>query len=103
MFLCVDVREREEVELELQVPLAQVSHQQKESVVRQLAALLHVLDADINMKSLHGQSDIRYKKLCFICSKYYIVLSSLTDCCPPSLVPYEQSIVVCLVELVFSA
>ncbi|XP_058252466.1 dyslexia-associated protein KIAA0319 isoform X2 [Hemibagrus wyckioides] len=56
--VCPDVREREEVELELQVPLAQVSHQQKESVVRQLAALLHVLDADINMKSLHGQSDI---------------------------------------------
>ncbi|KAK3571450.1 hypothetical protein QTP86_012078 [Hemibagrus guttatus] len=53
-----DVREREEVELELQVSLAQVSQQQKESVVRQLAALLHVLDADINMKSLHGQSDI---------------------------------------------
>ncbi|KAM9488878.1 dyslexia-associated protein KIAA0319 isoform 2-T2 [Clarias gariepinus] len=53
-----DVREREEVELELQVPLAQVSQQQKESVVRQLAALLHVLDADITMKGLHGQSDI---------------------------------------------
>ncbi|KAF5905715.1 dyslexia-associated protein, partial [Clarias magur] len=53
-----DVREREEVELELQVPLAQVSLQQKESVVRQLAALLHVLDADITMKGLHGQSDI---------------------------------------------
>ncbi|XP_053091118.1 dyslexia-associated protein KIAA0319 isoform X2 [Pangasianodon hypophthalmus] len=53
-----DVREREEVEMELQVPLAQISHQQKESVVRQLAALLHVLDADITMKGLHGQSDI---------------------------------------------
>ncbi|XP_017314573.1 dyslexia-associated protein KIAA0319 [Ictalurus punctatus] len=53
-----DGREREEVELELQVPLAQVSQQQKESVVRQLAALLHVLDADITMKGLHGQSDI---------------------------------------------
>ncbi|KAF4087926.1 hypothetical protein AMELA_G00077080 [Ameiurus melas] len=53
-----DVREQEEVELELQVPLAQISQQQKESVVRQLAALLHVLDADITMKGLHGQSDI---------------------------------------------
>lgn len=60
--MCVDGREREEVELELQVPLAQVSQQQKESVVRQLAALLHVLDADITMKGLHGQSDIRYNK-----------------------------------------
>ncbi|XP_060725815.1 dyslexia-associated protein KIAA0319 [Tachysurus vachellii] len=53
-----DVRERDEVEMELQVPLAQVSQQQKQSVVRQLAALLHVLDEDINMKGLHGQSDI---------------------------------------------
>lgn len=57
--LCVDVREREEVELELQVPLAQISQQQKDSVVRQLAALLHVLDSDITMKGLHDQSDIR--------------------------------------------
>lgn len=62
-YLCVDAREREEVELELQVPLAQVSQQQKESVVRQLAALLHVLDTDITMKGLHGQSDIRYNEL----------------------------------------
>lgn len=63
LFVCVDVREREEVEMELQVPLAQVSQQQKQSVVRQLAALLHVLDEDISMKGLHGQSDIRYNKL----------------------------------------
>ncbi|XP_059424227.1 dyslexia-associated protein KIAA0319-like isoform X4 [Carassius carassius] len=53
-----DPREREEVELELQVGVAQVSQQQKETVVRQLAALLHVLDSDIALKGLHGQSDI---------------------------------------------
>ncbi|KAI4873982.1 hypothetical protein NFI96_032060, partial [Prochilodus magdalenae] len=53
-----DLREREEVEMELQVAVAQVSQQQKETVVRQLAALLHVLDADIALKGLHGQSDI---------------------------------------------
>ncbi|XP_072536186.1 dyslexia-associated protein KIAA0319 [Salminus brasiliensis] len=53
-----DLREREEVELELQVAVAQVSQQQKDTVVRQLAALLHVLDADIALKGLHGQSDI---------------------------------------------
>ncbi|XP_016132122.1 dyslexia-associated protein KIAA0319-like [Sinocyclocheilus grahami] len=53
-----DPREREEVELELQVGMAQVSQQQKETVVRQLAALLHVLDSDIALKGLHGQSDI---------------------------------------------
>ncbi|KAL1259784.1 hypothetical protein QQF64_010361 [Cirrhinus molitorella] len=53
-----DPREREEVELELQVGVAQVSQQQKETVVRQLAALLHVLDSDIALKGLHGQSDV---------------------------------------------
>uniref|UniRef100_A0A4W4HBZ8 PKD/Chitinase domain-containing protein n=1 Tax=Electrophorus electricus TaxID=8005 RepID=A0A4W4HBZ8_ELEEL len=46
------------VELELQVAVAQVSQQQKDTVLRQLAALLHVLDADIALKGLHGQSDI---------------------------------------------
>uniref|UniRef100_A0A8B9H2J6 Si:ch73-215d9.1 n=1 Tax=Astyanax mexicanus TaxID=7994 RepID=A0A8B9H2J6_ASTMX len=57
---CVGVylREREEVELELQVAVAQVSQQQKDTVVRQLAALLHVMDTDIALKGLHGQSDI---------------------------------------------
>ncbi|KAI7806175.1 dyslexia-associated protein KIAA0319 isoform X1 [Triplophysa rosa] len=53
-----DPREREEVELELQVGVAQVSQQQQDTVVRQLAALLHVLDSDIALKGLHGQSDI---------------------------------------------
>ncbi|XP_063054502.1 dyslexia-associated protein KIAA0319 [Engraulis encrasicolus] len=53
-----DPREREEVELELAVGVAQVSQQQKSTVLRQLAALLHVLDADIALKGLHDQSDI---------------------------------------------
>uniref|UniRef100_A0A8C0YBF2 MANSC domain-containing protein n=1 Tax=Cyprinus carpio carpio TaxID=630221 RepID=A0A8C0YBF2_CYPCA len=47
-----DPREREEVEFELQVGVAQVSQQQKETVVRQLAAFLHVLDSDIALKGL---------------------------------------------------
>lgn len=100
--MLVDVREREEVELELQVPLAQVSQQQKESVVRQLAALLHVLDADITMKGLHDQSDIRYKKILFYCSKKYAVLyiffvHILIDYCN-----IFCSIEVSLVQLVFN-
>ncbi|XP_028836515.1 dyslexia-associated protein KIAA0319 isoform X2 [Denticeps clupeoides] len=53
-----DPRAREEVELELQVGVSQVSHQQRDTVLRQLAALLHVLDSDIAVKGLHGQSDI---------------------------------------------
>ncbi|XP_076827673.1 dyslexia-associated protein KIAA0319 isoform X2 [Brachyhypopomus gauderio] len=53
-----DVGEREQVELELQVAVAQISEQQKDTVLRQLAALLHVLDADIALKGLRGQSHI---------------------------------------------
>ncbi|KAJ8402788.1 hypothetical protein AAFF_G00364600 [Aldrovandia affinis] len=53
-----DPHKRDEVELELQVALPQVSLQQRNTVVRQLAALLHVLDSDIVVRGLHAQSDI---------------------------------------------
>uniref|UniRef100_A0A8B9H2Y6 Si:ch73-215d9.1 n=1 Tax=Astyanax mexicanus TaxID=7994 RepID=A0A8B9H2Y6_ASTMX len=58
--VCADLREREEVELELQVAVAQVSQQQKDTVVRQLAALLHVMDTDIALKGLHGHTVFRF-------------------------------------------
>lgn len=51
---------REEVEVEMLVALAQVSVSQKDTVLRQLAALLHVLDNDIHLRGLWGHSDIRY-------------------------------------------
>ncbi|CDQ74104.1 unnamed protein product [Oncorhynchus mykiss] len=49
---------REEVEVEMLVALAQVSVSQKDTVLRQLAALLHVLDNGIHLRGLWGHSDI---------------------------------------------
>ncbi|XP_021449155.2 dyslexia-associated protein KIAA0319 homolog isoform X1 [Oncorhynchus mykiss] len=49
---------REEVEVEMLVALAQVSVSQKDTVLRQLAALLHVLDNDIHLRCLWGHSDL---------------------------------------------
>uniref|UniRef100_A0A8C8LV97 PKD/Chitinase domain-containing protein n=1 Tax=Oncorhynchus tshawytscha TaxID=74940 RepID=A0A8C8LV97_ONCTS len=49
---------REEVEVEMLVALAQVSVSQKDTVLRQLAALLQVLDNGIHLRGLWGHSDI---------------------------------------------
>ncbi|XP_052350380.1 dyslexia-associated protein KIAA0319-like isoform X3 [Oncorhynchus keta] len=49
---------REEVEVEMLVALAQVSVSQKDTVLRQLAALLHVVDNDIHLRCLWGHSDL---------------------------------------------
>lgn len=51
----------EEVELEMLVSVSQVSVAQRDTVVRQLAALLHVLDSDIQVRALQGHSHLRYQ------------------------------------------
>ncbi|XP_071325524.1 dyslexia-associated protein KIAA0319 [Trachinotus anak] len=48
----------EEVELEMLVSVSQVSLAQRDTVVRQLAALLHVLDSDIQVRALQGHSHL---------------------------------------------
>ncbi|XP_038566272.1 dyslexia-associated protein KIAA0319 isoform X1 [Micropterus salmoides] len=48
----------EEVELEMLVPVSQVSVAQRDTVIRQLAALLHVLDSDIQVRALQGHSHL---------------------------------------------
>ncbi|XP_044064473.1 dyslexia-associated protein KIAA0319 isoform X3 [Siniperca chuatsi] len=48
----------EEVELEMLVSVSQVSVAQRDTVVRQLAALLHVLDGDIQVRALQGHSHL---------------------------------------------
>ncbi|XP_030013693.1 dyslexia-associated protein KIAA0319 isoform X2 [Sphaeramia orbicularis] len=48
----------EEVELEMQVSVSQVSVSQRNTVVRQLAALLHVLNGDIQVRALQGHSHL---------------------------------------------
>lgn len=44
------------MELELLVPVWQVSVAQRDTLVRQLAALLHVLDRDVQVRALQGRS-----------------------------------------------
>ncbi|XP_035019703.2 dyslexia-associated protein KIAA0319 homolog isoform X2 [Hippoglossus stenolepis] len=48
----------EEVELEMLVSVSQVSLSQRDTVVRQLAALLHVFDGDIQVRALQGHSHL---------------------------------------------
>ncbi|GAA6234690.1 dyslexia-associated protein KIAA0319-like [Lates japonicus] len=48
----------EELELEMLVSVSQVSLAQRDTVVRQLAALLHVLDSDIQVRALQGHSHL---------------------------------------------
>ncbi|XP_047453889.1 dyslexia-associated protein KIAA0319 homolog [Mugil cephalus] len=48
----------EQVELEMLVSVSQVSVAQRDTVVRQLAALIHVLDSDIQVRALQGHSHL---------------------------------------------
>ncbi|KAM4581000.1 dyslexia-associated protein KIAA0319 [Odontesthes bonariensis] len=48
----------EQVELEMLVPVSQVSVAQRDTVVRQLAALIHVLNGDVQVRALQGRSHI---------------------------------------------
>ncbi|XP_072249562.1 dyslexia-associated protein KIAA0319 isoform X2 [Leuresthes tenuis] len=48
----------EQVELEMLVSVAQVSVAQRDTVVRQLAALIHVLDSDVQVRALQGRSHL---------------------------------------------
>lgn len=47
------------VELILQVGVGQLTEQQKDTLVRQLAVLLHVLDSDIKVQKIQALSDLR--------------------------------------------
>ncbi|XP_023125606.2 dyslexia-associated protein KIAA0319 [Amphiprion ocellaris] len=48
----------EQVELEMLVSVSQVSVAQRDTVVRQLAALIHVLDSDVQVRALQGHSHL---------------------------------------------
>lgn len=50
------------MELELAVSVSQVSVAQKDTVVQQLAALLHILDSNIQIRALQSHSDLRYRQ-----------------------------------------
>ncbi|XP_059194804.1 dyslexia-associated protein KIAA0319 [Centropristis striata] len=48
----------QQVELEMLVAVSQVSVAQRDTVVRQLAALIHVLDTDVQVRALQGHSHL---------------------------------------------
>nr|XP_011765484.1 dyslexia-associated protein KIAA0319-like [Macaca nemestrina] len=47
------------VELTLQVGVGQLTEQRKDTLVRQLAVLLNVLDSDIKVQKIRAHSDLR--------------------------------------------
>lgn len=49
----------QEVELEMLVPVWRISVAQRDTLIRQLAALLHVLDGDVQVRALTGRSASR--------------------------------------------
>ncbi|MBN3314362.1 K0319 protein, partial [Atractosteus spatula] len=56
--VCPDPHRKDEVELELYVGVSQLSQQQKDTVVRQLAVLLNVLDSDIIVQKVQAQTEL---------------------------------------------
>lgn len=61
IFAFTDPKKNGLVELILQVGVGQLTEQQKDTLVRQLAMLLNVLDSDIKVQKIHAYSDIRYR------------------------------------------
>ncbi|RXM96527.1 Dyslexia-associated protein KIAA0319 [Acipenser ruthenus] len=53
-----DPRKKDLVEMELQVGASQLTEQQKDTLVRQLAVLLNVLDSDIKVQKIQAHSDL---------------------------------------------
>lgn len=58
--LSSDPRKDGLVELILQVGVEQLTEQQKETLVRQLAVLLNVLDSDVKVLRIQAHTDVRY-------------------------------------------
>uniref|UniRef100_W5MFC4 KIAA0319 n=1 Tax=Lepisosteus oculatus TaxID=7918 RepID=W5MFC4_LEPOC len=56
--VCPDPHRKDEVELELYVGVSQLNQQQKDTVVRQLAVLLNVLDSDIIVQKVQAQTEL---------------------------------------------
>ncbi|KAL4617096.1 dyslexia-associated protein KIAA0319-like [Arapaima gigas] len=53
-----DPQRQAAVELELRVPLSQVNQRQKDTLRRQIAALLHVPEMDVTLRGLHAASEV---------------------------------------------
>ncbi|XP_063779338.1 dyslexia-associated protein KIAA0319-like isoform X2 [Pseudophryne corroboree] len=67
-----DPRKQNLVELILQVAVGQLSEQQKDTLVRQLAVLLNVLDSDIKVQKIQAHSDLSTVILFYVQSGHKI-------------------------------
>lgn len=63
-FLLSDIRERDLVELVLEVSVSQVSHRQRDMLLRQVGVLLGVLDSDIIVREISAFNEHRWVFLC---------------------------------------
>ncbi|XP_066480881.1 dyslexia-associated protein KIAA0319 homolog [Tiliqua scincoides] len=67
------------VELILQVGVGHLSEQQKDTLVRQLAVLLNVLDSDIKVQKIHAYSDISTAVVFYVQSGHPFTVLKASD------------------------
>ncbi|CAI9600829.1 unnamed protein product [Staurois parvus] len=74
-----DPRKQSLVELILEVAVRQLSEQQKDTLVRQLAVLLNVLDSDVKVQKIQAHSDLSTVILFYIQSGHPLKTWKATD------------------------
>ncbi|XP_068093084.1 dyslexia-associated protein KIAA0319 homolog isoform X2 [Hyperolius riggenbachi] len=74
-----DPRKQNLVELILEVAVSQLSEQQKDTLVRQLAVLLSVLDSDIKVEKIQAYSDLSTAILFYVQSGHPIKIRKAAD------------------------
>ncbi|KAM9308308.1 dyslexia-associated protein KIAA0319 homolog [Gastrophryne carolinensis] len=74
-----DPKKQNLVELILDVPVSQLTEQQKDTLVRQLAVLLNVLDSDIKVRKIQAHSDVSTVILFYVQSGHPMKISKAAD------------------------
>ncbi|XP_018419291.1 PREDICTED: dyslexia-associated protein KIAA0319 homolog [Nanorana parkeri] len=74
-----DPRKQSLVELILEVSVSQLSEQQKDTLVRQLAVLLNVLDSDVKVQKIQAHSDLSTMILFYVQSGHPVKTWKATD------------------------
>ncbi|PIO38996.1 hypothetical protein AB205_0007560, partial [Aquarana catesbeiana] len=74
-----DPRKQSLVELILEVAVSQLSEQQKDTLVRQLAVLLNVLDSDVKVQKIQAHSDLSRKRTKIRKKTKYTILDNFDD------------------------
>lgn len=71
--------------------MGQLTEQRKDTLVRQLAALLNVLDSDVKVQRIQAHSDLRCElHTCPARSCSFPLLSSFAHTCVPSILSFSQ-------------